>query len=71
MFLSPADLVALTGRKRKDGQKKWLAERGYKFEVSATGRPVVLVSAVEARLGGTMRGRVEPNWGALSGQKAA
>lgn len=71
MFLDQAQLCGLTGRKRKDGQKKWLAEHGYKFEVNALGRPVVLVSAVEARLGGKLRTRVEPKWELLGGQKAA
>lgn len=71
MFLSAADLHALTGRKRKDGQRAWLTEHGYKFELTADGRPVVLKAAVEDRLGGTTRGRREPDWGILSGKKAA
>lgn len=52
MFLSREDLVELTDRQTARAQIAWLAEHGYRFEVSAAGRPKVLRSAVEARLGG-------------------
>ncbi len=71
MFLTQADLVQLTGRKRKDGQRQWLIRRGYKFELTADGRPVVLRSGVEAKLGFMARPSGTPNWEALDGQKAA
>ncbi|MEY2340907.1 DUF4224 domain-containing protein [Acidithiobacillus sp. IBUN Pt1247-S3] len=57
-FLTPEDLYNLTGLKTKPGQVRWLQERGYRHEVSALGRPVVLWAEVERHLigaGGTPR----------------
>lgn len=65
MFLKPDDIEALTGYQKPALQRRWLLERGYKFEVRADGRPAVLVSQVEQRQGGRGVGRVEPNWDAL------
>ncbi len=50
MFLSPAQLVELTDRKRISGQIEWLTARGWPFEVSAVGRPKVLVAEMERRM---------------------
>lgn len=71
MFLTTDDLFRLTGRKRKDHQKDWLVLHGYKFELTADGRPVVLRAMVEARLGGSLKPKNEPHWEALHGKKAA
>ncbi len=71
MFLTATELAQLTGRKRRDQQRAWLLEHGYKFELNADERPVVLRSVVEARLGGKLKPTNEPDWGALRGQKAA
>jgi hypothetical protein len=71
MFLTQADLVQLTGRKRKSDQRRWLIKRGYPFELTADGRPVVLRAAVEARFGVRVRAHNTPNWEALDGSKAA
>ncbi|MCE5393963.1 MAG: DUF4224 domain-containing protein [Acidithiobacillus sp.] len=49
-FLTPEDLYNLTGLKTKPGQIRWLQERGYRHEVSAVGRPVVLWAEVERHL---------------------
>ena len=48
-FLSPADLLDLTGYTRRDAQARWLAEHGYKFDLRADGSPAVLWAQVEAR----------------------
>lgn len=52
-FLAPEDLYSLTGLKTRPGQIRWLQERGYRHEVSAVGRPVVLWAEVERHLVGT------------------
>lgn len=51
MFLTPEEITALTDYKRPADQIRWLTERGYRFEVGASGRPKVLRSVVEQRLG--------------------
>lgn len=72
MFLSPAEMRDLTEARSHRKQIHWLIEHGYRFEVSTLGRPKVLVSAVEARLGhaGIVK-RKEPNFEGLRdyGQK--
>jgi hypothetical protein len=50
MFLTPDDLARLTGRKRRSGQVRWLVEHGWRFEVDAYGRPIVLAAEAERRL---------------------
>lgn len=49
MFLTAEQTAWLTGRKRPKAQIKWLADRGYKFDVSAAGWPIVASKAVEER----------------------
>lgn len=51
MFLSEQELSELTDLDRKSAQIEWLTNRGYKFDVSATGHPKVLRKYVERRLG--------------------
>lgn len=50
MILTPEQLADLTGRKRAKGQIDWLTDHGYRFDLSAIGRPVVLVKEVEGKL---------------------
>ena len=50
MFMTPDNLVELTDRKRVSDQISWLCQRGYRFEVSATGRPKVLEEEIRARM---------------------
>ena len=50
MFLTSDNLVELTDCKRRSGQIRWLSERGYRFEVSTTGRPKVLKEEIRARM---------------------
>ena len=49
VFLTAAELQALTGYRKPALQRRWLLENGYRFEVRADGRPVVLAAQVEAR----------------------
>ncbi len=66
MFLTPAELAELTGRKRPSLQRAWLVQNGYKFDVRADGRPSLLRAAVEARQGARSAPRTSgPNWDAL------
>ena len=46
MFLSPAELQALTGRKQPRKQIQWLATNGLRFFVRADGKPAVPVDQV-------------------------
>ena len=57
MFLTVEKLEQLTGRKRPKAQIRWLVDNGYRFRVNASGRPVVLESAVEEDMGGGGRQR--------------
>lgn len=62
MIATKDDIEALTGRKRKTHQIEWLREHAYPFEIGADGRPKVLVSVIEDRLGGSTTTRRELNW---------
>lgn len=50
MFLPPDDLARLTGLKRPSAQVRWLSQHGWRFEVDAWGRPVVLREEAERRM---------------------
>ena len=65
MFLTNEEIVALTGYRRYSAQLRWLADHGYRFEVNALGRPVVLASSVEHRLQQRTRSTREPRFEAL------
>ena len=68
LFLTPEDLRELTGYRRQAAQIRWLREHGYLFDVRADGKPVVLWSHVNQRLGGSDSAdsnEPEPNWSAL------
>jgi len=66
MFLTNEEICELTGYKRHTAQCRWLADRGYRFEVNSLGRPVVLVSIVERRLQPSGRTTKQPNFEALT-----
>ena len=61
MFLTPAELVDLTGYQRHADQRKWLTARGWVFEVAATGRPIVSIAYAKQRLGGSVADQVPAN----------
>lgn len=50
MFLTKEEVHELTGYVRSADQRKWLKTRGWKFEISRLGRPVVLRIHVEEML---------------------
>lgn len=69
LFLSPDELRELTGYQYASRQKTWLSQRGWTFETDHSGRPKVLRTHLENRLGGAGH-RVspkEPNFAALKG----
>ena len=50
MFLPPDELARLTGLRRPSAQVRWLAARGWRFEMDAYGRPIVLQAEAERRM---------------------
>lgn len=60
MFLTPDQVRELTGCARVAQQIDWLKARNYAFDLDAKGRPVVLRSYVEGRLGGTIASQTGP-----------
>lgn len=52
MFLTHDDLIELTGSPWRRRQIEWLRARGWHFEVSYKGYPVVARAEVEARMVG-------------------
>jgi hypothetical protein len=69
VFLTGKQLADLTDARSHRKQIEWLAQRGYRFELSSRGRPKVLLSAVESRLGqiGPTTRKQEPNFEGLRG----
>jgi hypothetical protein len=49
-FLTPRQLTDLTDAKHARKQIHWLADHGFKYEISTGGRPKVLLQEVENRL---------------------
>jgi hypothetical protein len=71
MILKPDQLAALTGRHRAAGQIQWLTEHGYRFDVNALGRPVVLEKEVENKLLSNRNNKnisksIKPNFAAIN-----
>ncbi|MFM0435949.1 DUF4224 domain-containing protein [Paraburkholderia strydomiana] len=67
MFLSPNELVELTGRRKRDSQAQTLRAMGIEHKVRADGKVVVLRRHVEQELGAHGRAaEVEamPDWSA-------
>jgi hypothetical protein len=52
MFLAPDQVHRLTGRKKKDAQKRVLKAKGYRFGEDEDGRPLVLCADVERKIKG-------------------
>ncbi len=53
MFLTAAELRDLTGYQIAGWQIRWLRAHGWRFEISATGRPVVSRAHAEERMSGS------------------
>ncbi|MDE3022960.1 MAG: DUF4224 domain-containing protein [Pseudomonadota bacterium] len=70
MFLTPDELVSLTGYKKAASQREWLALRGWKFEIDGHGKPVVLANYAVARLSGNRSNALPssplPNYDAIN-----
>lgn len=69
LYLTPDELIELTGRKLVSLQIKWLVAKGWKHEVNAVGRPIVARSYFEYRLGSGANPnerRFRPNLAAVS-----
>ncbi len=56
LFLTSDEICELTGRKLRSAQLRWLMDRGWIFETNAAGKPLVLRSYVDRRLGGAPKG---------------
>jgi len=67
MFLSQANLVALTGYKRRSKVAVWLKQNGFVFVLGIDGWPRVSRAHFDLRMNGEVRSakRVEPNMKAL------
>ncbi|MGF6648629.1 DUF4224 domain-containing protein [Paraburkholderia sp. GAS82] len=61
-FLSPQELVVLTGRKVKSKQIDALRRMGIAFFVNALGKPVVARAAVESRPEVSAQRSVRASW---------
>lgn len=68
MFLTPEEIRDLTGYQRHADQRTWLTNHGWKFVANATGRPIVLRSFAEKRLGdeGAVKKSAGPNFSVIS-----
>lgn len=53
LFLTPEQLHEVTDLVQHKAQIRWLSARGWKFEVSSTGRPRVLLAEMERHMLGT------------------
>lgn len=69
MFLTEAEIEALTGKKRRPSQVEALHSMGYEHSIRPDGNIIVLRAHVEEKLGlkqpKTVRA-AEPNWGFLN-----
>ena len=70
MFLSPDEIIELTGRHRRDAQVTQLNKMGIVYKVRADGAVVVLTAHVHKEFDGDAASakkvkETEPNWGAV------
>jgi hypothetical protein len=67
MFLTHAELEALTGYLIPAGQARWLETRGWRFERNRAGKVIVSRSYAEMMMGGSAPKAPEPKFGAIGG----
>lgn len=69
LFLTPAELEALTGFKTPARQVEWLRNKGWRFEINGNRKPVIARKYAEKMLGcGTPEETgYRPNFQALTG----
>ena len=69
IFLSEDEVAELTGFKSRARQRQWLSERGWRFVLSGSGKPIVARKYAEKMLGcGSDDGTpstLAPNFGAI------
>ncbi|HAJ72272.1 MAG TPA: hypothetical protein DCO68_09370 [Methylophilaceae bacterium] len=67
LFLDTDEIYQLTGFKLASAQCRWLLDNGYPFDKNASGKPKVLRSYLEKRLGqpGISLNHETPNFAAL------
>lgn len=66
LCLTKAELVELTGWKRKKTQAKWLDEQGISYWIGGDGSPRVLRESILPK--DMKQRRTKPNFDALNGQ---
>lgn len=69
-WLTPDEVIELTGRQRWAAQCRALAGMGVPFKPNAVGRPLVERAAVCTSKPTTKRRKAEPDWSALRGKAA-
>lgn len=50
MFLTPPEIMELTGYVQRSAQVRWFQNHGWKFELNAGGMPKVLRAEMEKRM---------------------
>lgn len=67
LFLLPGEVEELTGFKSAGRQCRWLAQKGWRFVVSGSGKPVIARKYAEKMLGCGVEEdqRPRPNFGAI------
>jgi hypothetical protein len=68
-WLTPEEVVDLTGKLRWAAQSRALVRMGVPFRPNGVGRPLVERSAVTSTA--KAKPKAQPNWSAISGTKAA
>lgn len=71
-FLSPEELMEVTGYKHVASQREWLDKNGWRYVVNAAGRPIVgrwfarmRLAGVQPTLTGGVLASTQPNFAAL------
>lgn len=68
MFLEEDDLIRLTGYVRPSAQRRWLLHNGFPHAINGMGKPLLLTSVVQDRLGETVKpNKNKLNWDAIDG----
>jgi len=70
LWLTPDEVIELTGKKRWPVQCRLLAGMGIPFRPNAAGRPLVERAVVCSAPRAPTKPRVTPNWSALHGPSA-
>jgi hypothetical protein len=67
IFVTPEQLAEITDLTQHAAQIRWLTDHGWKFEISAVGRPRVLVAEMERKmLGGAQKKPRQLNLAAIA-----